>query len=182
MHLKAICCFGVGTHHHSCVVDQNVEMLFLCREEEKESARGQPRLLHLRNRPHTHALKRGMHGFNLSSIFPSYLFCIVFHFKMLVESYIFLLQGKIPHDMTKWPFQSFQFRTYWLTAFGKCSISPNRKTSSAEWEIPKQEKNRMFGMPPCHSVSGPQRNTGFTSVSIANSLMISFFISFVIFV
>ena len=92
MHLKAICCFGVGTHHHSCVVDQNVEMLFLCREE-KESARGQPRLLHLRNLPHTHPLKRGMHGFNLSSIFPSYLFCIVFHFKMLVE-YVILTTGK----------------------------------------------------------------------------------------
>lgn len=135
----------------------------------------------LKSAPHPR-FEKGMHGVNLPSFFPSYLFCIVFHFKMLVESYILLLQGKIPHDMTKWPFQSFQFRIYWLIAFGKCSISPNGKTSPAEWEISKQEKSRMFGTPPCHLVSRPQRNTDFTSVSTANSLMISFFISFVIFV
>lgn len=32
VHLKAVCCLGVGTHHHSCIVDQNVEVLLFCRE------------------------------------------------------------------------------------------------------------------------------------------------------
>lgn len=36
MHLKAVCRLGVGTHHHSRIVDQNVEMFFLCREQETE--------------------------------------------------------------------------------------------------------------------------------------------------
>jgi hypothetical protein len=27
---KAICCLGIRTHHHACVVDQNMEVLLLC--------------------------------------------------------------------------------------------------------------------------------------------------------
>lgn len=27
---KAISCLGIRTHHHSCIVDQNMELLFLC--------------------------------------------------------------------------------------------------------------------------------------------------------
>lgn len=31
MHLKAIDCFRVGTHHHAGVVDEDVKLVDLCR-------------------------------------------------------------------------------------------------------------------------------------------------------
>lgn len=73
LHLEAICCLGVGAHHHTCIIDQKVEMLFLCREEKIECRSGQSQLLHLRNLPHNQALKMGMYNFNLSSIFPFFI-------------------------------------------------------------------------------------------------------------
>lgn len=54
VHLKAICRLRVGTHHHSCIVDQNVEVLFLC------GKRKQPWLSRLRNGPHNPGL--GLQG------------------------------------------------------------------------------------------------------------------------
>lgn len=49
VHLKAVCGLRVGAHHHPCIVDENVEVLFLCRK------RKQPWLSQLRNGSHNPA-------------------------------------------------------------------------------------------------------------------------------
>lgn len=73
----------------------------------------------------------------MASIFPLFYphthFVLFFHFKTLVESYILLIQGKIPPDTTKWPFQSFQFRSYLLSAFGKCSVYLSQQKDFPSW-------------------------------------------------
>ena len=45
--LKTICCLGIWTHHHSCIVDQNMELLFLCGEQSKRSVASKAFSIHL---------------------------------------------------------------------------------------------------------------------------------------
>lgn len=33
LHLEAICCFPIRTHHHSGVVDEDVEFRLICRKQ-----------------------------------------------------------------------------------------------------------------------------------------------------
>ena len=47
VHLKAVCSIRVGAHHHARIVDEKVQMLFLCRK------RRQPGCSHLRQPPHS---------------------------------------------------------------------------------------------------------------------------------
>lgn len=126
-----------------------------------------------------------------TSIFPlcslhTCIVCIVlFHSKTLVESCILLRQGRIPSYTIKGPFQSFQFRSYLLTASGKCSIHlSQQKVFPAEWEDSKAREKRTVCVHPCHWNSGPRRNTGLTFffffLICQLSLMVHFFLWLVI--
>lgn len=126
--------------------------------------------------PHP-SFEMGIHGFHLPAIFPSFLFCIVFHFRTLAESYILSLQGKIPLDTTKWPFQPFQFRSYYLLWGRVLSISPNSKTSQAEQEMPKQKKKGFFVCLPATGIQVPEETVLSPLCCICQLSLLAYFLT-----
>lgn len=157
VHLKAICRLRVGAHHHPCIVDENVEVLFLCRK------RRQPWLSQLRNRPHNPGL--GLHGRGMKAggktplfaPYPLLLFCIGFIVRLFLYFVIVCCCCcccccKTRADLTHFYTAKFYFppqnsmsvlsKSSLLVVLGKCST--HQKDFQAEWKDTDAHRKRML--------------------------------------